>query len=551
VKVPGDAARKIAFYSDLVSKCEASRATRMDNYKKWRAWYLQGSDRQPGRFNKIYSHIDQLSSFMFSQETTKFTVNVDPSVSDMWLARVPTVNRALLQEWHASNGDIVFGFALTWAFVYGTMLLKHRWHGKQVEAFPVFPHDFGVLREDTPMLARQEAFCHWYTISKSQLEYELTMAHHPRMAEILKNVVSGPKSEAPPGEARVIDVSTTVPSLGSVQGTVEMWPSGVVSYDPVVNDDLVELVELYLWDDDLADYRIVTMAEPGIDIYDRAMERMFVKAEQPFVQVCPCPAPDYFWGYSETERLVPLQNLRNDRFDQIQHILDKQANPPKAVSGYTGVIDEIVKALDTPGGVIQSDMPGAKADQIAPNVPEDLFREVAAIDMMFEEMSGITNIMQGRGESGVRSQAHAGQLARLGSSRAKKRALIVEDALEAMATTYLQVMQKFDGKRTYRGEDGVEFVLDQFTDAYVVKVDSHSNSPLFQEDQRQLAMELFKAKAIDRNELLMLVDPPMQQLLQQNLKTRIIPEEQAQAAAQNAAIAAGQKVHQLHGGKGK
>ncbi len=65
-------------------------------------------------------------------------------------------------------------------------------------------------------------------------------------------------------------------------------------------------------------------------------------------------------------------------------------------------------------------------EQMAPSIPNDLFREIAEIDQMFEEASGIVNVLQGRGESGVRSAGHASQLARLGSSRAKKRALIIE-----------------------------------------------------------------------------------------------------------------------------
>jgi hypothetical protein len=86
-------------------------------------------------------------------------------------------------------------------------------------------------------------------------------------------------------------------------------------------------------------------------------------------------------------------------------------------------------------------MPNAKVDRLAPNLPNDLFEMLREIDAMFSEVSGISNVLSGRGESGVRSQGHASQLARLGSSRAKKRALIVEDALEKVATMYLKLMQ--------------------------------------------------------------------------------------------------------------
>ena len=537
------------FYSDLVRKCEASRDQRSQDYEKWRNWYLFGAEGgRPARFNKIYPHIDQLTSFMYSQETTKFSVSVGPSVSDLVLPFVPIANRAVLSEWHASNGDIIFGHALTWAFVYGSMFIKTRWHGKQVEPYVVYPHDVGVLREDVPMLSRQEAFCHWYFVSRTQLEYELTMTDHPKIRDILANSTSKPLPSKGDKKANQVEVTGIQPVI---QGTVNLWASGSTDYQAVVDDEFVELCELTVWNDDEGDYQIATCADPDIVIYDRTADRIFLKGEYPLIQVCPNPSPDYFWGFCETERLVPLQKLREERMNQITHILDLQANPPKTLSGFSGVIDEMALALDTPGGLVNSDNPGAKAEVMSPSVPEDIFREVADIDKMFEEMSGITNVMQGRGEAGVRSQAHASQLAQLGSSRAKKRALIVEDSLEMMATMYLKLMRKYDD-RTYRGENGIEFVLEQFTDDFVVKVDSHSNSPLFEENQNQLAFELLKAGAIDLEELLDLIEVPMAQLLKQKLRTTILPQRAAQQAKQEALQAAhahaqGKKVTPMRG----
>jgi hypothetical protein len=136
---------------------------------------------------------------------------------------------------------------------------------------------------------------------------------------------------------------------------------------------------------------------------------------------------------------------------------------------------------------------------------------------MFEEVSGIGNVLQGRGEQGVRSAGHASQLARLGSSRAKKKALVVEDSLEKMATLYLKLMQAYDDTH-YRDVDGKRFIAEQFTKDYVVKVDAHSNSPIFMEDLRALAFNLFKAQAIDKESLIDLLDPPMKQLLKDRLK---------------------------------
>ena len=54
----------------------------------------------------------------------------------------------------------------------------------------------------------------------------------------------------------------------------------------------------------------------------------------------------------------------------------------------------------------------------------------------------------------------------------------------------------------------------------MVKVDAHSNSPIFTEDLKQLAFNLHKAGAIDKESLLDLLEPPMKQLLIDKLKRR-------------------------------
>jgi hypothetical protein len=185
-------------------------------------------------------------------------------------------------------------------------------------------------------------------------------------------------------------------------------------------------------------------------------------------------------------------------------------------------------------------MPNAKVERLAPTMPQDLFREIREIDGMFEEASGIVNVLQGKGEAGVRSSGHASQLARLGSSRAKKRALVIEDSLEKLATLYLKCIQAYDDTH-FTDEEGVKFIAEQFTKDFVVKVDAHSNSPIFMEDLRSLAFNLFKAQVIDKESLLDLLDPPMKQLLKDRLKKLEAKQMQAAQAQQQAKQEASQK----------
>lgn len=527
---------RFAFYADLVNKCNHSRDARKRQYTLWKSYFLYGGgpNMTENTINKIYSHVEQLCSLMYSSETTRFSIDLSPSASDLFKAQVPALMHALNEEWHSSNVDNVFNMALLWSFVYGSTFIKTRVSGTEIETHMVSPHDFGVLREDTNQLWRQEAFCHSYFITKSQFVYEMREIEHPRLEQILKTAIAVPRTVAEES-TQGLDRIVTSASNPLVTGNVNFDLSSPNKYKPVVPEEMLQMYELYVFDDEEKDFRVVTIADPGVVVFDRPIKEMFIKGEIPFVQICPSPAPDYFWGYSETDKLIPLQKMRNTRMDQVMHMLNLQTMPPKYASGFDGAQDEMALAMDSPNGLVVSGMPGAKFEAMVPKVPEDVYKEIREIDAMFEDMSGITNVISGKGESGVRSQGHAANLARLGSSRAKRRALMVEDSLEKLATLYLQLKQAYDPSRL-QDTNGLQFVTEQFSKDFTVKVDAHSNSPIFTEDTKQLAFELFKAKAIDRESLLELLDVPMKELLKDKLKV-IEAKEAEQAKAQQAAEA--------------
>ena len=80
-------------------------------------------------------------------------------------------------------------------------------------------------------------------------------------------------------------------------------------------------------------------------------------------------------------------------------------------------------------------------------------------------------------------------------------------------------MQAYDNTH-FTDDEGNKFIAEQFTKDFVVKVDAHSNSPIFTEDMKDLAFNLYKTQAIDKESLLDLLEPPMKQLLIDKLKKR-------------------------------
>ena len=540
MKIPKGMLDRDEFFRDIIYKCEVSLNSRKVDYASLRNWYLfgNGPDEAPALYNKIFPHLDQVTSFLYSAETTRFSINLGASVPDNEHRKIPTLTKSLNNEWLNSNADQVFSTATTWALVYGTTYVKLIINNG-IHPYMVEPGCVGVLREDITYTDRQEALIQKYYITKSELYTRLYS--HPNRDKIIQRMNSMPheRTEIANGLERII-ISQSNPTI---YGNVNLDLAGGNRYKAEVSEDTIEMTELWIWDDESSDYRVVTKADPDIIIYERSGEEMFMKGELPFIQICPNPLYDYYWGASEVQRLIYLQQLRNRRMTEILDLLSKQVSPPTALIGFTGILDEKNFALNRAGGLLSTDMPNAKVEKLAPTMPPDLFTEMREIDAMFEEASGVGNVLQGKGEAGVRSAGHASQLARLGSSRVKKRALIIEDSLEKLATLYLKCMQLYDDTHL-KDTHGVPFIAEQFTKEFTVKVDGHSNSPIFTEDTRTLAFNLLKAGAIDKKSLLDLIEPPMKEELLERLK-----QMEAKQAAQPQQPPGEHKQHKAPGAK--
>jgi hypothetical protein len=74
----------------------------------------------------------------------------------------------------------------------------------------------------------------------------------------------------------------------------------------------------------------------------------------------------------------------------------------------------------------------------------------------------------------------------------------------------------------------IQFTLKTIPEDFQVQVDSHSASPAFAEDNRQMAIALARAGAIDAEDLIHLLHPPGAELLLSRLRQR--QKKQAQAA---------------------
>jgi hypothetical protein len=244
----------------------------------------------------------------------------------------------------------------------------------------------------------------------------------------------------------------------------------------------------------------------------------------PFCKICPDPVPGYFWGRSEVGRVILLQDLLTEAMEDIRRLMKLRVRPPKALIGFSGNAGAKLRAMLAPGGHIQEQNPGAKIEDLIPKIPEELFREVGQLTEMFDEVGGFKPILQGQGEPGVRANAHAKTLMRTASPKLRERALRVERNAESSAHITFQLLQAKDARvfvsTKEGGGIGEQFLLTQMPVDYYVEIDSHSASPAFVDDARELAFALAKLGAIDHEGLINLVHPPQADILIAGVRKR-------------------------------
>jgi|SRR5215831_572162 len=535
MKIPSDPVLRQTFFDDVERVCFASRQERIAFYLKMRQVYLLGIDdvttTESEKYRKIFAHIDAVKSFLYAQETTKFAIQLGASAEPIHSKRSDRMLQILQDDWHDTDTDLIFGEAVRWSLVYGAMIGKSDWRRNCPNLKLIEPHHFGVYREDVMSIHEQEAMGHKFQMTVSEATARL--ASHPMAKEILSRATLCPRvrSTEESGQSNIV-----VSQVNPIVGNVNIDLSQGNKYLPIVPQDFYEGTELWIYDDEIAGFRVVTMLDPGVLVYDRPAhdkstdKRMYMDGEHPFTPIRPRPMHNYFFGQSEVEMLLSMQKKYNEEIERTEKRLRRAANPPKSAIGFTFDSNELADAWDLKGGIVTSDTPGSSMTIHETEQPTNVGEWRHELDQMFDELSGLPPAMRGLGTPGVRSDVHNRSVVQVGGSRVKNRALLIEDSLDDLATKLVNLRRMFD-KKNYVDKDGEHFLCAQFTEDFTAKVDAHSNSPVFVEDQKDVADRAFKAKAITRERYLEMIGAPNLPVLKQELRDIIEPGEARAAQA--------------------
>lgn len=541
LRIPTKPERAAEWARELIDECAATQEDRQQVYEKATQYYYSGSaDVRAAIHNKIKTFIDRVSGYYFQPTNVRFNVLWDSNEPIDVLERGRAASQMLTADYRSTDADLRFSDCVTWSLINGNHFLKHLPDGHGFKAVPVHAVNMGVLSESVNNLDDQEAVLHISYPTVTRLRSMLEQSGNPRAKSIIDRILEAATSDRDQQEPSFFH-SMVVGGLNPL-GEVNSTPSaaGIVTVFPIPTpwrpqrkiSPTVRFCELWVKDLDRGgDYTTIQMIygpEPIIlEGIDTPKNLSGVPGHHPFVKVEANLTPGYFWGRSMIADVQMLQDVLNKRLRDLKVMWDRNAAAPYSFSGFQSITEEQYYKLISEGGFISDPNPNAKAQKLTEPPPGGYLEELEFLFKMFDEAGGFSPIMTGQGEPSVRAGVHAQTLVRTSSPGLIDPATRIERQLADSGYLALRIMANND-PRTYSTESGLEFLLSSFLDAhdnFQVEVDSHSASPAFAEDSRQVAIALARAQAISGEDLIEMLNPPNAQLLLAHLR-----EHKAQAA---------------------
>src|SRR5262245_28145522 len=519
--VPSSQPELIAFAHDLIEQCRVSVGQRSAYYRLLNAVSETGRyDGWKSLINMLHSHLERTAAHLFSPIELKFAIDYERPRSTVDLERAKQVAKVLTRQWDRNNIDMTFGRGVFEGLKYGACILKQwpqmeSWGG--TAELPVYydklvqPWQFGVYREDENHIERQEALCETQLLTEPEIWARIY--HMPDARKLMERIRShmhqGQAANEPTSFFHQVLSSSQLSTTADVQSATR--PGGIVQmgYDPqyMVMGPTIgpSVVPLHvLWVKHATDSTTVQLIEPDIIVAPRYKKAnlLGIPRQQPYRLIQPNQTTNWFWGRSELVDLIEPQMLLSIWADDVKRLFGLQVDKILGFTGEAGIDDERYAQFRNAGYL---NLPaGADIKDVTPKMPPEAIAMLKFAIEIINTLGGFPEIMQGKGEPGVRAGVHANTLLKTGSPTLRDRSLLVERQCESAADLSLQMMEAKDPQRYWLKADNpikdveeTSFLLADLPDDWRVTVDSHSSSPIFADENSQLISQGAKAGYVD------------------------------------------------------
>jgi len=537
--LPDQPAKLAVWAKARIDDCRVSAATRAQNARNLKTWRYTGSpDGNTAIVNRLDFHIDRMADMIFSPIDLRFHIDFTHIYPKTILDQAETASRALTREIERRDIDMQIQQGVNVALEQGACILKVMHEHGGISGNLVMPWQFGVYQENIADLGKQEAVCETSFITTSDLWRRIS--HRADRVDIMRRAMAYAKKQAGSDESQSYFhqvllsgtsplVQTDQPFTSQPGGLVQVQsdPTGA-ELSPDVMAEMLMFHELWVRDDDTEDYTTIQIVEPDILIAPRFLKKnLFVPEVLPYTLLQCNRLPNYVWGRSEIVDLQKLQLLLRDRMEDIKKLMSLQYDRFLAITGTSTMTDELYDTAREAG--FMNLEPGSGVEDLTPPMPAEAFADIKQITEFMDEISGFNNVLSGQGEPGVRAGNHAQMLMKTASPSMRNKALIIERQVADIGDKVFKAKAAKEAEAYWTGDvmkEGNEFLLAQLPDDYRVTVDSHSSSPIYEDDYLQMAALAAKLQVVGGEDIIDLLPLPRRDLL----KAHLAEKKRAEAA---------------------
>lgn len=512
--------------NEWIEQCRISVGMRASYYRTLNAIAETGRyDGTKALINMMHKALDETAAHLFSPVELKFAMDFERSYPKDIYKKAKEAAKGVTRLWERNSTDTTFARGVFESLKYGACIHKQwvQMDGVGDKEHPhyfdklVMPWNFGVYREDEERIDRQEMLCE--TVSLTPPEVWQRIWRMPNAEKLFTRIMTYARHGETSGEPNSFfhQVLSTSQINTGVQSMVSPVPGGIVQLNndpnysimgPVIAADVVYMHELWVKDED--DYTTIQMIEPdclitpyhdGDVIFKKGNALGRGSQLQPYRKIQPNETSGWFWGRSELVDIIEPQALLSQWCEDLKRTFGLQIDKILAFTGENTMTDELYAQFREAGYTNLG--PGGKVEDLTPKIPPEALPLIQWLEQMINIIRGFPPIMQGMGEPGVRAGSHANTLMKTASPTLRDRALIVERNCAECGDLTASLRELKDEQFYWTEGDDLEkidksrFLLSDLPPDWRITVDSHSSSPIFQDQNEQLVFAAHAKGVVD------------------------------------------------------
>ena len=193
MELPKDSDQLVNFARELIEECLHSRDHRRALSRDFQTLFYMGSTSgTASKYNKCYTHVDKLSSYIFSAADVRFALEFEGCALPQWQEKTKAAARHVNKQFNKGDLGGAFAMANQISLVEGASIAKLTWKNGGLRGWPIRPVFFGVQREDLNGLDDQECFVHSYFVTEAA--FKRLIINHPQGALTLRGGGRSPRS---------------------------------------------------------------------------------------------------------------------------------------------------------------------------------------------------------------------------------------------------------------------------------------------------------------------------------------------------------------------